>query len=164
MKTKELLILMLGAVGFWGCAHVHTVPAWKQNEAISEITEGSNDHSLLLETNDRTTVKGYHIALMNDTVSMYGKNMNKTDDILLSNINSISFMSREKGITDGIKIGFITGAVLTAVFLMSSENFNGEEKLKIVLPGMLIYGAVGAFVGAITGYGIGGEEKYLFQH
>lgn len=160
---RRILLMLLVAANVCGCAHIHTITIGNEAAAISEITEKVNTNEIVVKVNDQTERKGYNISLSKDTLHIYGKNMRTIDNILLNNVSEITYINRGQGMKDGLKIGFISLSSITAIGVLTSKYFNGNEKIKIVFPGMLIFGATGAFVGSIVGYCMGSQEEYIFN-
>ncbi|MDQ7798745.1 MAG: hypothetical protein RDU76_07360 [Candidatus Edwardsbacteria bacterium] len=150
-------------INFSGCAHRQVISNDRQAEAIAGISSAKKGHRLTLTSREQKQIIGRDVALFGDTLIVYNQTADRMGQMLFCDLQSIKRKSRSIGIRDGIIIGSISlSAVATTGWLCTTGFFSEKEKLKLMLPIMVISGLTGGILGGTIGCILGGQETYIF--
>jgi hypothetical protein len=156
----------MALISFTGCAHRQVIPLDRQAETITRISNTKESHRLTLTNREQNQIIGRDIALFGDTVIVYNHTSDRAGQMLTCDLQSIKRKSRSIGIHDGIIFGGLSLTCLSLAAWLSTpfaEGPDGEYKLKMLFPTMVISGLAGCIMGGTVGLIIGGQETYIFS-
>jgi hypothetical protein len=122
--------------------------------------QGKRGVDLIVTPKDGSSVAGELIAVRQNTLLLLSP-VGKDESVALAEVLSIRIVKKSKAGT-GFLIGFlvcgIAGGVLGSQFNKGDEGYEGAA----ILPGVLLFGALGGLIGLGIGAASGGDETIEF--
>ncbi|MEP0548577.1 MAG: hypothetical protein ABJF88_16700 [Rhodothermales bacterium] len=164
MSSLRSRLLVLAALTITGCTHSRPFDATSPDSRAGVNTRAESESALVtLDGGEQVRARGLHIAP--DATTWIDPSTGEMRSVPTSELASVRFTDRGRGVLEGLGLGAVYGAGLGVVVgAVGGANDDGEiiqfSPVGGALVGSVLFGAAGAVIGGLAGLDQGSRTVY----